>query len=72
MNNKYLLTEAAKLVGGGVRGWQISYAIQQGYIEPPGERISHQRVFTDTDIVRIREYFANKSNKGRPAKEAIG
>jgi len=67
MTNQYHLNETAKLVG--VRGWRISYAISQGYL-PDVQRLSHQRIFTDTDIVRIREYFANKTNKGRPAKEA--
>ncbi len=67
MNNQYHLNEAAKLVG--VRGWRISYAISQGYL-PDVLRLSHQRIFTDADIVRIREYFAAKTNKGRPVKEA--
>lgn len=69
MTNQYHLNEAAKLVG--VRGWRISYAISQGYL-PDVQRLSHQRIFTDSDIVRIREYFSNKSNKGRPVKEANG
>lgn len=64
---QYHLNEAAKLVG--VRGWRISYAISQGYL-PDVQRLSHQRIFTDQDIVRIREYFAKKGNKGRPVKEA--
>ena len=67
MTNQYHLNEAAKLVG--VRGWRISYAISQGYL-PDVTRLSHQRIFTDADIVRIQEYFATKSNKGRPVKEA--
>lgn len=66
MNKQYHLNEAAKLVG--VRGWRISYAISQGYL-PDVLRLSHQRVFTDADIVGIREYFANKSNKGKPARK---
>ena len=70
MTNQYLLNETAKIVG--VRGYQIAYAIQQGYLPEPELRLTHQRIFTDADIVRIREYFAKKSNKGRPAKEANG
>ncbi|MGE3408659.1 MAG: MerR family transcriptional regulator [Pirellulales bacterium] len=67
MNNHYLLNEAAKLVG--VRGYQIAYAIQQGYLPEPEMRLTHQRIFTDQDIVRIREYFATKSsNRGKPSK----
>jgi DNA-binding transcriptional MerR regulator len=70
MKNQYLLNETAKIVG--VRGYQIAYAIQQGYLPEPEQRLTHQRIFTDADIVRIRTYFASKSNKGRPAKEAHG
>lgn len=67
MNNHYLLNEAAKLVG--VRGYQIAYAIQQGYLPEPEMRLTHQRIFTDQDIVRIREYFANKpTSRGKPPK----
>ena len=68
MNNQYMLNETAKIVG--CRGYQIAYAIQQGYLPEPALRLAHQRIFTDSDIVRIREYFAAKSNKGRPLKEA--
>jgi hypothetical protein len=66
MTRQYHLNEAARLVG--VRAWRISYAISQGYL-PEVSRLSNQRIFTDADIVRIRRYFAKKSNKGRPAKE---
>lgn len=70
MTNHYLLNQTAKIVG--VRGYQIAYAIQQGYLPEPELRLTHQRIFTDADIVRIKEYFANKpkTNKGRPPKEA--
>ncbi len=64
----YLLNEAAKLIG--VRGYRISYAIQQGFLPEPTQRLTHQRIFTDEDIILMRDYFAKKSNKGRPAKEA--
>lgn len=66
MNNHYLLNEAARLVG--VRGYQIAYAIQQGYLPEPELRLTHQRIFCDDDIARIRQYFATKSNRGKPSK----
>ena len=68
MSNQYLLNQAAKIVG--VRGYQIAYAITQGYLPEPELRLTHQRIFTDRDIEKIKRYFANKSNKGRPTKEA--
>ena len=66
MKRQYHLNQAARLVG--VRAWRISYAISQGYL-PEVSRLSNQRIFTDADIIRIREYFNKQSNKGRPAKE---
>ena len=70
MTNQYLLNETAKIVG--VRGYQIAYAIQQGYLPEPEQRLTHQRIFTDADIIRIREYFTKKSSKGRPARKDGG
>ncbi len=69
MTNKYLLNEAARLAG--IRGYQISYAITQGYIEEPKETINRQRLFTDEDICRIKKYFANRPKRGCPSR-AIG
>ena len=67
MKKQYMIREAARIVD--VRDFRIAYAIDQGYLpEPP--RIGNQRIFNDEDIERIRQYFASKSNKGRPAKEA--
>ena len=68
MTNQYLLNEAAKIVG--VRGYQIAYALTQQYLEEPELRMGNQRLFTDADIERIRIYFKNKTNKGRPPKGA--
>ena len=61
MENKYLLNEAAKLAG--VRGYQIAYAITQRYIDAPKETINRQRIFTDEDVARIAQYFANRDRK---------
>ena len=61
MENKYLLNEAARKIG--VRGYQIAYAITQGYIDPPKETINRQRIFLDEDVARIKQYFANRDRK---------
>ena len=65
MNNGYLLNDAAKRAG--VRGYQIAYAITQGYLPQPKQTFNRQRVFTDEDIARIREYFANRPRRGKPS-----
>ncbi len=62
MKNHYLLNQAAKKVG--VRSYQIAYAITQGYLPEPELRVSHQRLFTEKDVERIRTYFTNRSKRG--------
>lgn len=60
MNNKkhYLLNEVAKLVG--VRGHRISYAITNGHLPEPVERLNNHRLFTQADVVRIKKFFAER------------
>ena len=64
MNEGYLLNDAAKRAG--VRGYQIAYAISQGYLPEPQQWFNRQRVFTDQDIARIKEYFATRPKRGFP------
>lgn len=64
MNNGYLLNDAAKRAG--VRGYQIAYAITQGYLPEPKQWFNRQRIFTEEDIARIKEYFANRPKRGKP------
>ncbi len=64
MTNGYLLNDAAKRAG--VRGYQVAYAISQGYLPEPEQTFNRQRVFTDEDIARIREYFATRPKRGCP------
>lgn len=68
MGNKYLLNEAARIIG--VRGYRIAYAITQGHIESPRETINRQRIFTDEDISRIKKYFENRTNR-KGSKESL-
>ncbi len=62
MKKHYLLNEAAKLVG--IPGYRISYAITNGYLPEPEERLNNHRLFTAEDIARIAEHFAEKSLRG--------
>lgn len=65
MNKGYLLNDAAKRAG--VRGYQVAYAISQGYLPEPQQWFNRQRVFTDEDIARIKEYFAARPKRGKPS-----
>lgn len=65
MTEGYLLNDAAKRAG--VRGYQVAYAISQGYLPEPKQWFNRQRVFTDEDIARIREYFAARPKRGKPS-----
>jgi len=58
----FLLNEVARLVG--VKAHKISYAIGNGYLPEPPERINNKRIFTPTDIAEIGEYFRSKARKG--------
>ena len=64
MTQGYLLNDAAKRAG--VRGYQVAYAITQGYLPEPQQWFNRQRIFTDQDIVRIKEYFATRPKRGCP------
>jgi len=65
MEQGYLLNDAAKRAG--VRGYQIAYALSQGYLPEPKQWFNRQRIFTDEDIARIKEYFANRPKRGKPS-----
>jgi DNA-binding transcriptional MerR regulator len=43
----------------GVPYWRLYYAELNGCLPEP-KRIGRNRVYTDTDLRRIREYFENK------------
>jgi DNA-binding transcriptional MerR regulator len=62
MKKHYLLNEAAKLVG--VSGYRISYAITNGQLPEPEERLNNHRLFTAEDIARIKKHFAEKPLRG--------
>lgn len=66
MNEGYLLNDAAKRAG--VRGYQVAYTISQGYLPEPQQWFNRQRVFTDEDIARIKEYFATRPKRGCPSR----
>lgn len=60
----YLLGDAAKRAG--VRSYQVAYAISQGYLPETENWFNRQRVFTDADVARIKEYFATRPKRGCP------
>jgi DNA-binding transcriptional MerR regulator len=70
MTNGYLLNDAARLAG--VRGYQIAYAIRQGYLPEPQQWFNRQRVFTDEDVARIKAYFADRPKRGFPGVDRKG
>jgi DNA-binding transcriptional MerR regulator len=67
MNSRYLLNEVAKMLG--VRTHRIIYAITQGMVQEPAERFNRSRVFTDTDVQRLREYF--RSRRGKKKEKGV-
>ncbi len=61
----FLLREAAKRIG--VRPHQLDYAILSGFIPQPALRLGTMRVFTDTDVKKAKQHFANKHKSKKEA-----
>ena len=57
----YLLNEVARLVG--TPPHRIAYAITNRHLPEPEERLNNHRLFTEADVKRIQEYFAEKRAK---------
>ena len=70
MTEGYLLNDAARRAG--VRSYQLAYAISQGYLPEPAQWFNRQRVFSDEDIVRIKQYFATRPKRGCPSRAGKG
>ena len=68
MTKHYSLNEVAKIVG--AKAHRISYAISNGFLNEPVERITNRRMFTETDLEAAKKYFSNQPKVGRPVKEA--
>lgn len=69
MNQKhYSLKQVAEIVG--VKAHRISYAVSNGFLPEPAERITNRRMFTESDVAAAQRYFARKPLLGRPVKEA--
>jgi hypothetical protein len=64
----YLLNEVAQLVG--TLPHRIAYAITNRHLPEPEERLNNHRLFTEADIRRIKQYFAEK--QGKSDREAKG
>jgi DNA-binding transcriptional MerR regulator len=56
----YSLSEVAKLLG--KMPYQITYAITTGRISDV-QRFAGRRQFSESDVRRLRRYFATKTNK---------
>lgn len=59
----YLLREVARIVGTAPH--RISYAIANGQLPETEERVNNHRLFTEADIVRIRDHFSQPIKVGR-------
>lgn len=60
----YSLKEVATIVG--VKAHRIAYAISNGYLPEPAERVTNRRLFSTIDLQAALVYFAKPSNTGRP------
>ena len=66
----YSLKEIANIVG--VKAHRISYALSNGFLPEPAERITNRRIFTEADLEAAKRYFAAQPKLGRPARKDGG
>ena len=59
----FSLKEVAVIAG--VPAHKISYAISNGFLSEPVERITNRRMFTLSDVEAAKKYFAEKDAKKR-------
>ena len=63
MNQKYLsLKDVAALCG--VKPFQVSYAISNGFLKEPAQRITNRRMFTEVDVKAAKIHFAEWKKEG--------
>ena len=62
----YSLKDIAALVG--VKPHRIEYALKNGYLPEPAERVTNRRIFTTTDLQRAMVYFTQETILGRPIR----
>lgn len=60
----YSLNEVSKIVG--VKAHRIAYAISNGYLPEPAQRVTNRRLFSTADLQAALLYFAKPNNLGRP------
>lgn len=60
----YSLKEVAKIVG--VKAHRIEYALRNGYLAEPVERVTNRRIFTIADLQAALMYFSRPTKLGRP------
>jgi hypothetical protein len=63
----YSLKEVAKIVG--VKAHRINYAITNGYLAEPAERVTNRRLFSISDLQAALVYFAKPAERGRPPRK---
>jgi hypothetical protein len=66
----YSLKEVAKIVG--VKAHRIAYAISNGYLAEPVERVTNRRLFSTSDLQAALVYFAKPATTGRPPRKDGG
>lgn len=60
----YSLKEVAKIVG--VKAYRISYAISNGYLPEPVQRVTNRRLFSTSDLQAALIYFSKPTMLRRP------
>jgi DNA-binding transcriptional MerR regulator len=62
----YSLKQVAEIIA--VKPHRISYAISNGFLPEPAERITNCRMFTAADVAAAQEYFLKQDKGGTSTK----
>jgi len=66
-HNIYSMKDVAALVG--VKQHRIEYALKNGYLREPAERVTNRRIFTTADLQAAMVYFSKPTILGRPLRK---
>jgi len=53
----------------GVKSHRIAYALVQGYVPEPLERFNNTRVFSESDVAALRNYFHGQDSSSNGKEE---
>lgn len=67
MTKQYSIKDVAVICG--KKAFQVNYAIANGYVPEPVQRIANRRIFSEQELLNAKTYFANESKAKKEKKK---